>query len=155
MRTLFRNSRRCPTEAEIDRDVQVRLLRQRRLTEQSALKLIAVVDESASRRPIGGVEVMRAQLHQIVVRSRLPMVCLQVLPISLGAHSGLDGSFTVLGFGEPDEPEVAYVEHTANAFHLEREAEVGTCKLVFDQLRSEALSPRDSMSLVERLAARL
>lgn len=62
MRALFRNSRRCPTDAEIQRDVRVRLLRQRRLTEQPALELVAVVDESALRRPVGEVDVMRSQL---------------------------------------------------------------------------------------------
>lgn len=82
-------------------------------------------------------------------------VCLQVLPVALGAHSGLDGSFIVLGFTESDEPDVAYVEHTASAVHLEKEAEVSTCNLVFDRLRSEALSPHDSVALVEPPAAEL
>ena len=155
MRTLFRNSRRRPTDAEIDRDVQARLRRQRRLTEEPRLELVAIMDESALRRPVGGVEVMRAQLQQVVARAALPSVCLQVLPVSLGVHAGLDGSFTVLGFGDPDEPEIAYLEHTVNALHLHKEAEVNVCKLVFDQLRSEALSPRDSTALIERLAADL
>lgn len=155
MRTLFRNSRRRPTDAEIDRDVQARLLRQRRLTEEPALELVAIVDESALHRPVGGVKVMRAQLQQVLARATLPSVRLQVLPFSLGVHSGMDGSFIVLGFGDPDEPEIAYIEHTANALHLHKEVEVSACKLVFDRLRSEALSPRDSVALVERLAADL
>ena len=98
MRALFRNSRRRPTDAEIDRDVQARLFRQRRLTEEPALELVAIVDESALRRPVGGVEVMRAQLQQVVAQATLQSVCLQVLPFSLGVHSGMDGSFTVLRF---------------------------------------------------------
>jgi transcriptional regulator with XRE-family HTH domain len=155
MRTLFRNSRRNLTAAEIDRDVQVRRLRQRRLVQESPLELIAVVDESVLRRPVGGVDVMRAQLRHLVARAALPSVCLQVLPVSLGVHSGLNGSFTVLGFGEPGEPDVAYIEHAASALHVQKEAEVGTCTLVFDRLRSEALSPEDSVALVERLAAEL
>lgn len=62
MRALFRSSWRCPTEAEIDRDVQVRLFRQRRLTHDPALTLFAIIDESALRRAVGGTDVMRAQL---------------------------------------------------------------------------------------------
>ncbi|MGH3795437.1 MAG: helix-turn-helix domain-containing protein [Pseudonocardiaceae bacterium] len=155
MRALFRNSRQRRTEAEIDRDVQVRLFRQRRLTEEPALALVAIVDESVLHRPVGGQEIMRAQLRHMVARAALPSVCLQVLPASLGVHSGLDGSFIMLGFAEPDEPEIAYIEHTASALHLEKEAEVSTCNLVFDRLRSEALSPQDSNALVERLAAEL
>ena len=155
MRTLFRSSRRRPSDAEIARDVEARLLRQRRLIEEPGLELVAIVDESSLHRPVGGVEVMRAQLQQVVARATLPSVCLQVLPFSLGVHSGMDGSFIVLGFGDPDEPEIAYIEHTANALHLHKEAEVNSCKLVFDRLRSEALSPRDSVTLVERLAQEL
>ena len=49
MRALFRNSRRHPTDAEVDRDVQARLFRQRRLTEEPALELVAIVDESSLR----------------------------------------------------------------------------------------------------------
>ena len=98
---------------------------------------------------------MRAQLQQVVAQATLQSVCLQVLPFSLGVHSGMDGSFTVLRFGDPDEPEIAYIEHTANALHLHKAAEVNSCKLVFDRLRSEALSPRDSLALVERLAQEL
>jgi len=155
MRTLFRHSRRCPTDAEIDRDVEARLFRQRRLTEEPTLELVTIVDESALHRPVGSVEVMRNQLHQVVARAALPSVCLQVLPHSLGVHSGMGGSFTVLGYGEPDEPEVAYLEHTVKALHLHKEADVNVCKLVFDRLRSEALSPVDSVALVQRLAADL
>jgi hypothetical protein len=70
-------------------------------------------------------------------------------------HSGLDGSFVVLGFDDPDEPEIAYLEHAASALHLHKEVEVQACKPVFGRLRSEALSPRDSVALVERLAADL
>ncbi|MGH3997865.1 MAG: Scr1 family TA system antitoxin-like transcriptional regulator, partial [Pseudonocardiaceae bacterium] len=98
-------------------------------------------------------EAMRAQLRHLVAASELPSVCLQVLPASLGTHSGLDGSFTVLSFGDPEEPEIAYIEHTASALHLHKQAEVHMCNLVFDRLRSEALSPPDSAALIERLAA--
>jgi hypothetical protein len=155
MRALFRNSSRRPTDAEIDRDVQARLFRQRRLTAEPALELVAIVDESALRRPVGGVEVLRAQLRHIVARAALPSVCLQVLPFSLGAHAGMNGSFIVLGFGDPEEPEIAYVEHTASALHLDKEAGVQACKVIFDRLQTEALSPLGSTTLVELLAARL
>ncbi len=155
MRTLFRQSWRRHTEADIDRHVQARLFRQRRLTEDRPLGLVAIVDESVLHRPVGSIEVMQAQLRQLVARAALPSVCFQVLPFSLGEHAGMDGSFTVLGFDDPDEPEIAYIEHIAIALHLEKEAEVSTCRLVFDRLRSEALSPHDSVALVERLAAEL
>jgi hypothetical protein len=47
MRALFPNSWRRPTDAEIDQDVQARLFRQRRLTEDPTLELVTMVDEPA------------------------------------------------------------------------------------------------------------
>lgn len=154
-RALFRASPPPRTEAELDRDVQVRLLRQRRLTEGPTLELVAVVDESALHRPIGGIDVMREQLRYLVEQAELPSVCFQVVPVSVGMHPGLDGAFSVLGFEEPDEPPIAFMENGATALYLEKEAEVRAWRLVFDRLRSEALSPRDSVALVRRLADHL
>jgi hypothetical protein len=154
-RALFRGSRPQRTEAELDYHVRSRLFRQRRLTEDPLLELVAIVDETVLHRPIGGVEVMRAQLRHLASQAALPSVCFQVLPVSAGAHQGTNGSFTVLGFTDPDEPAIAYTENAVSAAHVHKEAEVRGYKLVFDQLRSEALSPRDSVALVERLAADL
>lgn len=155
MRTLFRSSWRRPLDLEIERDVAVRLRRQQRLTEEPALELVALVDEFVLHRPVGGAETMRAQLRHLATAAELPSVCLQVLPASLGAHAGMNGSFTVLGFGEHDEPQVVYVEHTAKALHIEKEPDVAVCTMAFDRLRASALSPSDSIAFIERLAATL
>lgn len=154
-RAVFRGTPPPRSEAEIDRITQVRLFRQRRLTEEPPLELVAIVDETVLHRPIGGVEVMRDQLRHLVSQAALSSVCFQVLPVSVGVHQGMAGSFTVLGFAEPDEPVVAYTETAVSATHVHKEAEVHAYKLVFDQLRSEALNSRDSAVLVERLAAEL
>lgn len=155
IRAVSRGTPPPRTEAELDRTVQIRLFRQRRLTEDPLLELVAIVDETALRRPIGEAEVMRQQLWHLVGQAALPSVCLQVLPTSLGAHQGLSGSFSVLGFADPDEPAIAYVENAVGATHVHKDAEVRGYKLVFDRLRSEALSPHDSVALLERLAADL
>ncbi len=67
----------------------------------------------------------------------------------------MNGSFTVLGFAEPDEPEIAYTENAVSVTRVHKEADVRGYRLVFDRLRSEALSPRDSAALVERLTCDL
>ena len=150
-RALFRDFRPQRTDEELDRHVEIRLRRQRRLVEDPPLKLVAVVEETVLRRPVGGVQVMREQLGHLVCQAVLPSVCLQVVPASVGAHDGLSGSFNVLEFAEPDEPDIAYLENAVNATHVHKEAEVHGYTLVFDRLRSVALSPPDSMALVERL----
>ena len=48
-----------------------------------------------------------------------------------------------------------YLENAVNAAHVHKEAEVRGYSLVVDRLRSEALSPPDSVALVERLVDEL
>jgi transcriptional regulator with XRE-family HTH domain len=152
---VFRNHQPQRTEAELDHAVQVRLFRQRRLIEDPLLELVTIVDETVLHRPVGGVEVMRDQLRHLVRQAALPSVCFQVMPVSVGAHQGVNGAFTVLGFGDPDEPEIAHTEDAVSLTHVHQETEVRGYRLLFDRLQSEALSPQDSVALVERLATEL
>lgn len=91
---VFRGSPPLRADAELDRVVQVRLRRQRRLVENPPLELVAVVDETVLRRPIGEVQVMQEQLRHLERQAALPSVCFQVLPASAGAHEGLNGEQT-------------------------------------------------------------
>jgi hypothetical protein len=134
-------------------EVAVRITRQRRLTsDEDPLRLVAVVDEGVLRRPIGGPEVMRAQLRHIAAKAELSDVTLHVLPTAAGAHTGMSGAFVLLRFEDPDEPELAYLESVGGERYLEKAAEVNACRVVFDDLRSKALSPADSAAFALRLA---
>ena len=140
------------TEREIANGVQVRMIRQRRLMgSENPLELAAIVDEASLRREVGGAEVMRAQLRHLIEVSELPTVVLQVLPLSAGMHSAINGAFTLLSFPEPQDPELLYIAYPTGAVHLEDEKEVREAKVVFESLRSEALSPADSLALIERI----
>ena len=43
--------------------------------------------------------------------SKHPSVSIQVLPLSLGAHAGLNGPFVHLEFPAQDDPDVIFVEN--------------------------------------------
>jgi hypothetical protein len=103
-------------------------------------------------RPIGGPEVMHAQLARIIEAAALDRVTFQVLPVGTGAHPGLSAAFTVLSFDTLGLPDMAYVEHPVGSVQLEREDDLARATMVFDQLRSLALSPADSVALVRRVA---
>jgi transcriptional regulator with XRE-family HTH domain len=156
VRALLASSRRKRTTQQIDNEVEVRLIRQRRLTdEENPLELVAIVDEAALRREVGGPQVVRDQLRHLVEGAAWPTVTLQVLPFRDGAHCAMDGGFTLLSFPEPNDPEVLYIEHTVGALHIEEVDAVRAAKLTFDRLRTEALSPADSIALIERVAGEL
>lgn len=157
MRAIFRTGpHRRTVDEHLENDVTVRLRRQERLIDpDQPLELTAIIDEGVLRRPIGGVEVMRAQLRHIVEQAALPNVTVQVMPTAAGAHHGMTGSFTLLSFPSPDDADIAYLEHSMGGLRVEKPEEVHRASLVFDQLRSAALSPDESMRLIKRIAAEL
>ncbi len=148
-RAVIGGNRRQRTAEQIDNQVAARLIRQQRLTDNS-LDLVVIIDEAALHREVGGSEVMGAQLRHLVEMARLTTTTLQVLPLNAGSHSALEGAFILLEFPDSDEP-MLYHAYVTGALHIEDEGEVHEAKLVFEALRSEALSPADSMTLIERL----
>jgi transcriptional regulator with XRE-family HTH domain len=152
-RALFQGSMVRRAERALANEIEVRMIRQRRLTaEEDPLELVAIVDETVLHRPIGGPEVMRAQLARIIEAAALDRVTFQVLPLSTGARPGLSAAFTVLSFDTLGLPDMAYVEHPMGSVQLEQEDDVARASMVFEQLRSLALSPADSVALVRRVA---
>jgi transcriptional regulator with XRE-family HTH domain len=144
------------TEERFQNDVRARLFRQERLSEEEEpLRFAAIIDESVLTRPIGGTEVMRAQLAHLVETASLPAVTLQVMPFGPVPHPGMFGSFTILRFEDAEDPDLLYVEHVAGSHQGEDPEEVRTARLAFDRLRSAALSPSDSVALIERVAGGL
>ncbi len=135
--------------------VAVRTIRQRRLVSgENPLRLDAVIDEFALHRVIGSRRMHTAQLRHLLTAAELDTVTLHVLPTSVGIHAALASPFTILRFDGLGEPDVAYVEHSLGALLVEKKAEVRRARLLFDRLRSDALSPADSADLITQLADR-
>jgi hypothetical protein len=152
-RALFRRSMQRRTAERLRNDVTIRMIRQKRLTsDEDPLRLVAIMDESALYRPVGGPQAMAEQLDHLIDAAALDTVTLQVLPTSLGAHAGLSGIFLLLSFGALGEPDIAYVEGPLGATHTDRDSVVTAATLRFERLRSEALSPEDTVELIRRAA---
>lgn len=155
IRAMFERAHRQRSPKQIANDVTVRLIRQRRLTsEEDPLRLVAVVDEAALHREVGGPEIMREQLLHLVDMAALPTVTLYVLPLRSSPSSAMAGAFTLLAFPDPEEQELLYHEYVTGALHIEDESEVREAKLVFEMLCGEALTPDESVTLIEQLAGR-
>ncbi|MFP8906161.1 helix-turn-helix domain-containing protein [Streptomyces atacamensis] len=136
---------------DVEALVALRLERQKLLTRPGEpLEFWAILDEAAVRRPVGGPEVMRAQLNHLVETAALPNVTVQVVPTDKGAHPGLGGAFSLLEFLE-DDP-VVYVDSPAGNLYLEKKHDVRRFAATFDLLRAFALAPDESTALVRRVA---
>jgi hypothetical protein len=138
--------------AEVDRRVELRLRRQAVLAGDEPLKLWVVLGEAVLRRPVGGPQAMRQQLERLVEASDLPNVSLQVLPFEAGEHPAMDGDFTIVGFADPVDPDVVYLEHSVSDLYLEDVSAVRRYSLLFDALSNMALSPKESTAMLTRAA---
>jgi transcriptional regulator with XRE-family HTH domain len=140
---------------QIERLVDLRMERQRRLDDTPPLEVWAILDEAVVRRPVGGKQVMRGQLDRMLELAQRPGITLQVLPFDCGAHAGHAGPFSILEFPNRSDSEVAYVESGAGSLYLEKDREVRARVEAFDRLRAAALAPAPSVDLIARAAQEL
>jgi transcriptional regulator with XRE-family HTH domain len=140
---------------EIERRVSLRMDRQSLLTRVGAPRLWVVLDEAALRRPIGGMDVMRAQLRHLIDVARLPSVTLQVAPFSAGGLAAAGGPVTILRFLEPDLPDIVYLEQLTSALYLEKRDDVDNYLTVMDRLCAEAEPPRSSEWILQEIIDQL
>jgi transcriptional regulator with XRE-family HTH domain len=127
--------------SQIDRRATLRMDRKRLLDRSGGPRLWAVLDEAVLRRPIGGYEVLRAQIEALIESCAKPSVRLQILPFSAGGHAAAGGAFSVLRFGHEELPDVVYIEHLTNAVYLDKRDDIDAYVLAIGKLFIEADPP--------------
>jgi len=147
-RTMIVKGRPDIGAAELDRRVHVRMARQSLINQSDPLSLWVVLDEAVFHRMVGGPGVMRKQIDHLVMVAGLPNVTLQVLPFAVGAHAGMDGSFAILGYEDPADPDVVFAENAAGGLFLEKDEELRRYRFIFDHLRASALPPDESVAFL-------
>lgn len=155
-RALFEPSTNARTEEWIANRLAIRLTRQERLIDEDhPLELDAVVHEFALRHPVGGPEVMRAQLQHLALINELPTVTLRILPASVVSNESMYGGFTILDFPSPGQPSIGYSVHNLGETRQDKSEYVEPARIRFAHLRSLALEPGESIALIERVADEL
>jgi len=137
---------------EVERRVALRMARQTLLQRADPPRLRVVLDEAALRRPVGGSRVMRAQLERLIEATRLPNVTLRVLPLDAGAHPGIVGSFSILGFGDRELPDVVYLEHLTNAAYLDKRDDIDQYLYAFESICVLSSPPAKTAEILSRIA---
>ncbi|WP_436763083.1 helix-turn-helix domain-containing protein [Streptosporangium sp. V21-05] len=150
-RALIRPGCAGAPESEIERRVALRMERQRLLTRREPATLWSVVDEAVLRRPVGGPEVLRAQLRHLTEIAELGHVTLQVMPFSAGAAAAATGPATILRFPEGELPDVVYLEQLTGAIYLEKLADVERYWHVMNRLGIEAEQPVATKDILHRI----
>ncbi|ROP38660.1 helix-turn-helix domain-containing protein [Saccharothrix texasensis] len=139
---------------EVRRRVSLRMQRQRILARPGAPRVWAVVDESVLYRAIGGREVLINQLDHLLSVTKDGPVTLQIVPFPWAGYAA-KGPFAMLRFGEPDLPDIVYLEHLAGALYLDKLEELEIYSRVFDRLTVDAETPDRSRQMLAKRRAEL
>ena len=138
---------------EAERHIILRKERQRRFTE-GRLKLWAVIEETALRRPVGSKEIMLDQLRYLLSLSSRQNLTLQIIPAGLGGHAVLSG-FTILRFSEADLPDVAYLEHLTSALYFDKKSDVDRYLLAMERLSVVSAKPSETPHILTTIIREL
>jgi transcriptional regulator with XRE-family HTH domain len=143
----------------VERRSQVRIIRQRVLTERDPpLELSAAIDESVLLRKVGSRELMVRQLRHLVEMAELPNIDLRVLPLQ-SETSLVAAPFIVLGFSELHEDaavgDVVSIESPNNELYIGGEADTYMYRLMFQAFFEAALPSEQSRDLILQTARRV
>lgn len=150
---MWRAARPDLNSEDISTRVRVRMERQSLLLRQeNPVSFEAVLDQAVLSRPVGGDEVMRAQLRRLYEATSMPNVTIRVLPFDRGAHAAMDGTFAILDFSEPTNARMVYAENATGGLFLDKVEEIKTYVTIYEQVRDQALDPDQSAELIKKLA---
>ncbi|MEU9107202.1 helix-turn-helix transcriptional regulator [Streptomyces xanthophaeus] len=132
---------------------EVRLRRQSRAHHPARpFRLWVVLDESALRRVVGSPQIMREQLEYLNRLGAQPHITVQVLPHDAGAHPGVSGQFSILGFPDAPGAGTVYLERFTSDLYLEKRSDVQHYSTMYDHLQAQALNPEHTRHFITRAA---
>ncbi|MEU3711840.1 helix-turn-helix domain-containing protein [Streptomyces catenulae] len=148
-RAVFRMRRPLLDRDTIQQRLSARMGRQEIFSRRRPPTLSFVIEESVLTRPIGGREVIQGQLEQLLLHGQRRNVEIQVMPNEREEHSGLAGPFTLIETREGRR--IAYVEVQKDSrLYTDRET-VREMEVQYGILRAQALTPRESLTFIEKL----
>ncbi|MFJ3443019.1 Scr1 family TA system antitoxin-like transcriptional regulator [Streptomyces sp. NPDC086081] len=149
-RAVFRAYRPTAPAEVIEELVAARMDRTALLDDPTGPLLWTVLDEAALRRRTGGREVMAEALRHVASLIRRNRVIVQVLPFGAGAHASMEGSMKLMDF--EDAPPLLYFEGVGTGRLEDDPTIVRYQRRTFQLLSACALSPADSLALIEDIA---
>lgn len=133
---------------DLEEYVAIRQARQGILSKRDPITLNSFIDETALLRPVGGPRVMADQLRQVVAASEEPNVTIRILPLELGAHAGLSGTFVIYEFVK-SRP-VVYMEGRSSGAFVDEPEDVKLFWDALEHLSNQASDSAASREILER-----
>ncbi|MFE1247636.1 Scr1 family TA system antitoxin-like transcriptional regulator [Streptomyces sp. NPDC058735] len=132
----------------VEQRVAARLDRHKLLARHPKPLLSFVIEESVLRRPLGGTDVMRAQLEHLLLVGHERNVELQIMPTGRDEHAGVAGPFTLILTRQ--RRRMAYTEVQSNSALHTAPAKVEGFESTYGVLRAQAMTPRESLAWIEK-----
>ncbi|MFB7437689.1 MULTISPECIES: helix-turn-helix domain-containing protein [Streptomyces] len=152
-RTLFNERVPVLTDTQIEAQIAARADRQRLLVERPNTAFSFIVEEYVVQRGTGGSEATRELIDHVLAVTELRNVELQLMPMARHVHAGLNGPIRLL---ETTENEwFGYCEGQESGQLVASPKTISVLQMRYAKLRSQALTPEDSRSLLERMRGAL
>ena len=152
-RAVFTQRRPLLDEQTVEKRVADRLARQQIFERWPAPTFSYVLEEAVLERPNGGPTVHAHQLRRLLHAGRMRTVELQVMPTAHEEHPCMDGAFTLLT--PKGRHQAAYTEIQGYPRLITDRDEVGVFAERYGIMRARALTPRESLALIEKMLGEL
>ncbi|MGC9410664.1 helix-turn-helix domain-containing protein [Streptomyces sp. DZ1-3] len=155
-RSVSLNVPPVPDKDELDQRVAARLARQELLStaRKPPTAFTFILEEAVLLRDTGGQDVTRGLLdHLVGLVEQNWNVEVQVMPLRQPKHAGLDGPVRLAE--TPEHKWYGYSEGQENGRLIADPKEISILQQRYAKLRSQALTPADSLSLLTRMRGAL
>ncbi|WP_431917300.1 helix-turn-helix domain-containing protein [Micromonospora wenchangensis] len=140
---------------DVERQVEVRLERQKVIDRPDGPELNFILSESALRRNLGDPAAMRDQLTHLAALADRSNVTIQVFPLDAGTYVTASYNFIILRFGEEVASDVVYLETFTDADYLDSPEALRAYNRLWGRLQAAALGPAESRRLMLRIAGEM
>lgn len=148
-KAVFQMQRPLLDDDVIEQRLAARMARQEIFTRRPAPLLSFIIEEVVLRKPIGGRATIREQLDQILLVGQNRNVEIQVMPTDREDHAGLGGPFNLIDNAEGRR--IAYTEVQDDSRLYTSAGKIRELEARYGILRSQALTPRESLDFIEEL----
>nr|WP_256255530.1 helix-turn-helix transcriptional regulator [Streptomyces sp. MUSC 14] len=152
-RQLFADELPPLNDEQIAASWAARAQRQLLLHERPNTAFSFIIEEHAFLRQTGGAEVTRQLIDHVLDTVRLRNVQIQVMPLIQQSHAGLHGPIALLE--TPKHKWFAYSEGQESGQFISDLKVISVLQSRYATMRSQALTVRDSVSLLQRIRGEL
>lgn len=152
-RMLFSDMLPPISDEQIDAQWAARAERQQLLSERPNTAFSFIIDEHILLRKTGGREATLELIDHLLEVGQQRNIEIQVLPLEAGVHPGVTGPLVMLE--TPENRWLAYSEGQETGQLITDAKVVSTLQSRYAKLRSQALTPEESRSLLLRLRGEL